>query len=144
MSKSLNTALGTCGLVLCFHEVTNMFGNSSRTSLYETLWLKSHYEIWLIIINTIYMISLLSYLSVYCTWNECSMCNNVFLRGFRHCHCFFMFGGRMLPPLSQLSAMQLLLLFTYYCDSAPTSQIKLVRSDGCCMLQLFLFPWWSI
>ena len=48
---------------------------------------------------------------------------------------FFM---RMLPPLS---AVQLLLLFTYYCDSAPTSQIKLVKSDVCCMLQLFLFPW---
>ena len=54
---------------------------------------------------------------------------------------FFMFGGRMLPALSQLSAVQLLLLFTYYCDSAPTSQIKLVKSDACCMLQLFLFPW---
>ena len=50
---------------------------------------------------------------------------------------FFMFGGRMLPPLSQLSAVQLLLLFTYYCDSAPKSQIKLVKSDDCWMLQLF-------
>ena len=38
------------------------------------------------------------------------------------------------PPLSQLSAARLLLLFTYSCDSAPMSQIKLVKSDGCCML----------
>ena len=37
---------------------------------------------------------------------------------------FFMFGGRMLPPLSQLSALQLLLLFTYSCDSGPIPRVK--------------------
>ena len=88
------------------------------------------------------------YLSISCTWNECSMCNNYFdMHLGTAIVSFFMFGGEMLPPLSQLSAMQLLLLlllFTYYCDSALTSQINLVKSDGCLYASAVSVPWWSI
>ena len=53
---------------------------------------------------------------------------------------FFMLGGEMLPPLSQLSAVQLS-LFTYCCDSALTSEIKLVKSDSCLYASAVSVPW---